>query len=84
MSGLRGYAEIWIDGLNTGFIVDQPGSHSIQRALSAGYHILSLYAPTTNEMSSIDFYARFFPDPALLDPDQLGPLLKTENGEAAP
>ncbi len=80
ISGLRGYAEIWIDSKNTGFIVKENGPFSLNRTLPAGNHTVSLYAPAYNEVDTAAFYARFSPDPELSNIAALGTLLKTGEG----
>ena len=80
VSGLRGYAEIWIDSQNTGFIVKENGGYTLNKRLPAGNHTVALYVPAHNEMDKMDFYARFSPDPELTDTNALGALLKNGAG----
>ncbi len=83
LSGLRGYAEIWIDGKNTGFIVKENGPFSLEKRVLAGNHTVSLYSPAYNEVDSANFYVRFIPGPEIAGPEALGSLLKTAAGDAA-
>ena len=81
IAGLRGYAEIWIDGQNTGFIVKENGDFSLDKPLSAGNHTVSLYVPAYNEVDSADFFVHFVPSPDITDAAALGALLKNDAGD---
>lgn len=81
VSGLRGYAEVWIDGGNTGLTVTENGETRLTRVLSEGKHTLALYSPAYNETDKKTFSAvRFQPDAEALRP-VLNSLVKDEAGE---
>ncbi len=84
LSGLRGYAEIWIDGKNTGFIVKENGGFGLEKPLIPGNHTVTLYVPAYNEIDSADFSVQFVPGPEITDPARLGALLKDGAGVALP
>ena len=84
VSGLRGYAEIWVDGQNTGLIVNENGVYTLNKRLPMGNHTVSLYVPAYNEIAAADFFAPFSPDPEITDTEALGALLKNDGGAAIP
>lgn len=53
--GLHGYAEIFVDGENTGRIVRKNGEHKLNMELEEGVHELKLYAVKTNELVKTTF-----------------------------
>ncbi len=84
ISGLQGPGEILLDEGDVLTTVDQNGPFSLPQSLKVGNHTVTLRSAATGESVSTVFYARFFPDPDMLDPEFLGALLKDETGEEIP
>lgn len=82
VSGLRGYAEVWLDGKNTGRSVNTNGANAVEAALATGAHTLMLYAPAVNEVDEKTFDAVFVPDMTQVSPEALGSLVKAADGKA--
>ncbi len=81
-SGLRAYAEIWIDGQNTGLTVGENGEQSAVKLLSEGTHTLALYVPAFDEMDVVEFTAADFSPKAEALREVLPALVKNEAGES--
>ena len=81
VSGLRGYAEIWIDGANTGATVKENGEQCVVKLLSEGGHTLALYLPAYDEAITVDFTAVSFSPKAEALREILSALVKNEAGE---
>ena len=63
VSGLRGYAEIWLDGVDTGLTLKENGEITLLKVLDGGKHTLALYVPTYDEITLLDFTsAEYAPD----------------------
>ena len=58
VSGLRGYAEVWLDGENTGLLLKENGEQRLLILLDEGDHSLDLYAPACDEIDSTVFFRR--------------------------
>lgn len=81
VSGLRGYAEIWLDGVNTGLTVNENGEQCIVKLLSEGEHTLALYVPAYDEVDTASFSAAEFSPKAEVLREILSTLIKNEAGE---
>ena len=55
ISGLRGSAELWLDGDATGIRVSSNGSGSFKKNLDNGTHTLTVFSPEYNEQDSKSF-----------------------------
>ncbi len=75
VEGLRGYAEIWVDGKDTGRIVRKNGEHTFSIPLNDGEHTLSLYAPGVDEIDRYTFSC---------DSSVYGITVENENRESVP
>ncbi len=81
VSGLRRYAEVWMDGENTGLTVTENGEVSLIKLLDEGEHTLALYVPAYDELDSADFSAAAFTPKAEALRDVIPSLVKNEAGE---
>ena len=84
ISGLQGTGEILLDDADVLATVDQNGPFRLTKSLKVGNHTVTVRSTATGESVSVEFYARFFPDPDMLDPEFLGALLKDEKGAEIP
>ena len=75
--GLHGYAEVWLDGKDTGRIVRKNGEHTLSVELEEGEHELKLYAVSTDELIKISFSVKHS-DPNI---EKYGISLITASGE---
>lgn len=80
VSGMRSYAEIWVDGVNTGLILNENGEQSLVKLLSEGEHTLALYVPAFDEMDSAVFSAEGFVPSEELPGEALEGLVTDEAG----
>ncbi len=81
VSGLRGWAEVWLDGKSIGTNVTENGETKLLQLLPAGEHALTLYLPVYDEMDVKSFSAESFrPDAEALRPT-LENLVKNASGE---
>ena len=78
--GLKGYAEISIDGENTGRIVKKNGDHSLNWQLEDGDHKIDLYAVKTDELISFSFTA----ENVVLDNARYGITVNDAEGNSQP
>ena len=84
VSGLRGLAEIWLDGAPLGVNIKEDGEKSLLRLLSAGEHSLTVYLPAQDELDSQPVTAEsFLPDAEAVRP-ALETLVENEAGEPIP
>ncbi len=81
VSGLRRYAEVWMDGENTGLTVTENGEVSLLKLLDEGEHTLALYVPAYDEVDSADFSAAAFSPSAETLRDVISVLVKNEAGD---
>ena len=81
-NGIRGYAEVWLDGRNTGLVLTENGAQSLVKLLRRGDHTLAVYLPTSNEMDSVSFFAAdFIPDAEAQREAAQGVVVKDRAGE---
>jgi len=52
VNGLRGHAELWLDGSATGVSISANGSYSYNKELPVGTHTLTVFCPAYNEQDS--------------------------------
>ena len=76
VSGLRGYAEVWIDGQSTGKSINTNGLNTMEMTLSSGKHTLMLFAPAVNEADERGFQAQYQPDSQVISPESLGEVIR--------
>ena len=82
VSGLRSYAEIWVDGVIVDRLVTANGPFSVELPLATGSHVLTLYSPAVHEADKKNFRAEFSPDPSLMSADAIGGVALGANGES--
>lgn len=82
VSGMRVYAEVWIDGQSTGKSIDTNGLNTMEMTLSSGKHTLMLFAPAVNEADEKSFQAQYQPDPQVISPEALGEAIRGEDRAA--
>ncbi len=81
VSGLRGYAEIWLDGENTGMTLKDNGEISLLKVLNGGSHTLALYLPAFDEVDSRTFTSAEYAPDAEAVRETLESLVKSLSGE---
>ena len=81
VSGLRGYAEIWLDGVNTGLTLKENGDIVLLKILEGGEHTLALYLPAYDEMDKRTFTSAKYAPNAEAVRETLENLVKDLSGE---